>query len=202
MRVLALRHSNPGRTMFMRRWLADADKQTARDLKHEWVPYEEVSIDLVSAVVVAEDSSFVAHHGFDWGSIRSAIKHNMSGNRPLVGASTITQQLAKNLYLSGRQSIFRKVQEAIITAVIELVLPKRRILELYLNVVEWGVGIFGIGAAARQYFGVAPSELRGKEAALLAAILPDPRSQNLTASNLSTERTRRIEERMARARIP
>lgn len=186
----------------MAHWLKECDETNNRRFEHTWVRYEEISTHVIRAVIVAEDSSFVTHRGFDWESIRHAIRHNRAGNRPLIGASTISQQLAKNLFLTGKQSIVRKIQEAAITAAIELVMPKRRILELYLNVVEWGVGIFGVGAAARHHFGVAAADLDRDQAAFLAAILPDPRSYDGASAPPPWQQIQRIIERMPRARFP
>jgi monofunctional biosynthetic peptidoglycan transglycosylase len=134
-----------------------------------------VSPHLQRAVIVAEDASFYHHHGFDWAGIRGAASRNWDRGELRRGGSTITQQLAKNLYLSPEKNYLRKVHEAVITRVLEKRLSKRRILELYLNVVEWGRGIYGAEAAARHHFGKSAQDLEPAEAALLAAILPSPR---------------------------
>jgi monofunctional biosynthetic peptidoglycan transglycosylase len=126
-------------------------------------------------VIIAEDSRFRTHHGLDWEEIKDAVRHH---RERLRGASTITQQLAKNLYLSPSRSPFRKVKEAVTALRLELALPKDRILELYLNVAEWGPGVWGVGAASRTYFGVPPSRLDETQAAELAATLPFPRTAN------------------------
>jgi monofunctional biosynthetic peptidoglycan transglycosylase len=162
---------NPASTAFMDRYL---EKPGAR-LRHAWVPYSRVSEHLKRAVVAAEDAKFLDHEGFDWEAIRKAIEKNERRGKVVAGASTITQQLAKNLFLSGSRSWMRKAQEAAITWMMEQTLSKRRILELYLNVAEWGEGIFGAEAAARHHFGVPAAALTPEQAAWLAAILPSPR---------------------------
>jgi monofunctional biosynthetic peptidoglycan transglycosylase len=126
-------------------------------------------------VVVAEDAKFLDHEGFDWEAIQEALARNKQKGKVVAGASTISQQLAKNLFLSGERSWLRKGQEAIITWMIERTMSKRRILELYLNVAEWGEGVFGAEAAARYHFGVPASALNAEQGAWLAAILPSPR---------------------------
>ena len=130
---------------------------------------------LKRAVVAAEDARFLDHEGFDWDMIQKAIVRNEKRGRVVAGASTISQQLAKNLFLSGERSWLRKGQEAIITWMLEDVLSKRRILELYLNLAEWGDGVFGAEAAARQHFGVSAAALSPEQAAWLAVVLPSPR---------------------------
>jgi len=126
-------------------------------------------------VVAAEDAKFVGHEGFDWEAISKAIEKNEKKGRVVSGASTISQQLAKNLFLSGERSWLRKGQEAVITWMLESTLSKRRILELYLNFAEWGDGVFGAEAAARRHFGVNAASLSASQSAFLAAILPSPR---------------------------
>ena len=166
----------PESTAFMER---SFDALQAKDprarLKHQWVPYERISVHLKRAVVAAEDARFLDHEGFDWDMIQKAIVRNEKRGRVVAGASTISQQLAKNLFLSGERSWLRKGQEAIITWMLEDLLSKRRILELYLNVAEWGDGVFGAEAAARQHFGVSAAALNAEQAAWLAVVLPSPR---------------------------
>jgi monofunctional biosynthetic peptidoglycan transglycosylase len=144
-------------------------------LRREWMPYARISVHLKRAVVAAEDAKFLDHEGFDWEAIREAMAKNQQKGRVVAGASTISQQLAKNLFLSGERSWLRKGQEAAITWMLEHTLSKRRILELYLNLAEWGDGVFGAEAAARYHFGVPASALGPTQAAWLAAILPSPR---------------------------
>jgi monofunctional biosynthetic peptidoglycan transglycosylase len=167
---------HPEGTAFMEQRLESlrATRPNAR-LEHTWVPYDRISVHLKRAVVVAEDARFVAHDGFDWEAIQEAMAKNQREGRVVAGASTITQQLAKNLFLSGERSWLRKGQEAIITWMLENTMTKRRILELYLNVAEWGDGVFGAEAAARHHFGVSAAALDAGQAAWLAAILPSPR---------------------------
>jgi monofunctional biosynthetic peptidoglycan transglycosylase len=174
--VLYWGHYEPSTSAFMERRL---EAQRARNpkawLKHQWVAYERISAHLKRAVVAAEDARFLDHEGFDWEAIVQARVKNEQRGRIVAGASTISQQLAKNLFLSGERSWLRKGQEALITWMIENTMSKRRILELYLNYAEWGDGVFGAEAAARHHFGVPASALTPEQAAWLAAILPSPR---------------------------
>jgi monofunctional biosynthetic peptidoglycan transglycosylase len=140
-----------------------------------WVPFSEVSPFLIKAVLIAEDDKFWRHEGFDYEAIKKAVEKDLKAGRLRAGGSTVTQQLARNLYLSPEKTLLRKMREALITWRMEKVLSKKRILELYLNVVEWGEGIFGIEAASRHYYGKNSSELTPQEAARLAAVLPNPR---------------------------
>lgn len=174
--VLYWSRYNPSSTAFMDRSLhALQEMEPKSRLKQQWVPYERISANLKRAVVAAEDARFLDHEGFDWEMIQKALVKNEKRGRVVAGASTISQQLAKNLFLSGERSWLRKGQEAIITWMLEDVLSKRRILELYLNVAEWGDGVFGAEAAARYHFGVPASALSAEQAAWLAVILPSPR---------------------------
>ncbi|HSW83333.1 MAG TPA: monofunctional biosynthetic peptidoglycan transglycosylase, partial [Usitatibacter sp.] len=154
-RVWWWKDHNPQSTAFIQ---ARMEQLRARDpqakLRHSWVPYERVATSLKRAVVVAEDAKFADHEGFDWEAIEKAREKNLKKGRIVAGGSTISQQLAKNLFLSGERSALRKGQEALITVMIEHVMDKRRILEIYLNVIEWGEGVFGAEAAARHYYGV------------------------------------------------
>jgi len=143
-----------------------------------WVVFSKISSYLIKAVLIAEDDKFWKHEGFDYEAIQKAIEKDLKARKYKVGASTITQQLVKNLYLSPEKSVIRKISEALITWRMEKVLSKRRILELYLNVAEWGEGIFGVEAASRHYFGKSSSELTPEEAARLASVLPNPRKYN------------------------
>ncbi len=166
----------PSTTAFMERSLETLQaKDPQAQLEHKWVPYERISIHLKRAVVAAEDARFLDHEGFDWAAIQKAIEKNEKKGRVVAGASTISQQLAKNLFLSGERSWLRKGQEAIITWMLEDTLSKQRILELYLNVAEWGDGVFGAEAAARHHFGVGAAALNAEQAAWLAVVLPSPR---------------------------
>lgn len=145
----------------------------APHIHYTWVAYEAMAPDLALAVVAAEDQKFPHHHGFDMVAIRSALQESAQG-RPLRGASTISQQVSKNLFLWPGRNFFRKGLEAWFTLLIELVWPKQRILEVYLNIVELGQLTFGVEAASQRFFGKPASQLNRQEAALLAAVLPNP----------------------------
>ena len=167
---------DPDATAFMRARLEQMRERDPRaSLKHAWIPYARVSPHLKRAIVVAEDARFVDHEGFDWEAIEKAREKNRRKGRIVAGGSTISQQLAKNLFLSGERTPWRKGQEALITVMIEHVMDKRRILEIYLNVIEWGEGVFGAEAAARHYFGRRAADLGPEDAARLAAMVPNPR---------------------------
>jgi len=167
---------DPGQTPFMRRELVRLREADPRSqLRHQWVHFGQISVHLKRAVIAAEDANFTAHDGVDWDAIERAYEQNRRRGRVVRGGSTITMQLAKNLFLSGERSYLRKGQELVIAYMIETVMTKRRILELYLNVAEWGVGVFGAQAAARHYFGVSALQLGPWEAARMAAMLPRPR---------------------------
>jgi monofunctional biosynthetic peptidoglycan transglycosylase len=174
--ILWWAHNAPAGTAFMERRL---DELRAKDprarLQHRWVPYARISPELKRAVIAAEDAKFLDHEGFDWEAIQKAMEKNERRGKVVAGASTLSQQLAKNLFLSGARSWLRKAQEAVITAMLEHALDKRRILELYLNFAEWGEGVFGAEAAARHHFGVGAAQLDAAQAVWLAAILPSPR---------------------------
>jgi monofunctional biosynthetic peptidoglycan transglycosylase len=166
--VLALRWIPPPTTSFM--------LQHEGQPHHRWVAWSEISPHVAMAVIAAEDQKFPQHHGFDFASISSALSGEEERRlRSLRGASTISQQVAKNLFLWPGRSVLRKGFEAWLTLWIEALWPKRRILEVYLNVAEFGPGIFGVGAASAAYFGIPPARLGPFEAARLAAVLPDPR---------------------------
>lgn len=144
-------------------------------LKQTWVPITNISANLQRAVMTAEDAKFNTHNGFDWEGIKRAYEKNIKRGKIVAGGSTISQQLAKNLFLSASKTPWRKAQEAIITMMIELIMPKQRILELYLNLVEWGNGVFGAQAAAQHYFQLSANRLTKYQSATLAAMLPNPR---------------------------
>jgi monofunctional biosynthetic peptidoglycan transglycosylase len=161
--VLWWKWVNPGTTSFQSQRLDEArQKNPNAELKRQWVPYEKISTHLKRAVVAAEDDKFIDHEGFDWEGIQKALEKNQKKGKVVAGGSTISQQLAKNLLLSPTKSFLRKGEEAIITVWIELLWDKRRILEVYLNVVEWGDGVFGAEAAARRYFNVTAAQLGGR----------------------------------------
>ncbi len=202
--VVYLNAFNPSSTAFMNRRLeALREKNPGAKLHYQWVPYERISVNLKRAVVAAEDARFLDHEGFDWEAIEKAMQKNERKGRIVAGASTISQQLAKNLFLSGERSWLRKGEEAAITWMLEHVMSKRRILELYLNVAEWGDGVFGAEAAARYHFGTSAASLGPEQAAFLAVILPSPRRYDRT--KLTPYLARRIDTilaRMGSAEIP
>jgi monofunctional biosynthetic peptidoglycan transglycosylase len=175
--VAALASRPPATTAFIERWRATQRAAGRSDrVERAWVPYARISPHLKRAVLVAEDVNFFSHTGFDLGEIRQAIGKSIDEGVPPRGASTITQQLAKNLWLSPSRNPLRKVKEAILTWQLERRLGKTRILELYLNVVEFGPGVWGAEAAARHYFARPAVELDEDQAARLAAVLPSPAS--------------------------
>ena len=167
---------DPGPTAFMQARLARMQEKNPRAaLRQQWVPYSRISVSLKRAIVAAEDAKFLAHEGFDWDGIQKAYEKNLKQGKIVSGGSTISQQLAKNLFLSGDRTWWRKAEEAIITVMMETIMTKRRILEIYLNVIEWGDGVFGAEAAARYHFGIGADRLSGEQAAQLAAMVPSPR---------------------------
>lgn len=172
-------------------------------LRHRWVPYERISIHLKRAVIAAEDGKFLDHEGFDWDALQRAYEKNLRKGRVVAGGSTISQQLAKNLFLSSQRTPWRKAQEAVITVMLEAVMSKRRILEIYLNVIEWGNGVFGAEAAARHYFRTSAAALGPDQAARLAAMVPNPRfyDRHRNTPHLSRQ-TRVILARMSGTTVP
>ena len=175
--VLYWNQFEPDFTSFMERRLQEMrERNPAAKIRQQWVPYERISPHLKRAVVAAEDARFLDHEGFDWDAIQKAMARNEQHGKIVAGASTLSQQVAKNLFLSGSRSWLRKGQEAILTWMLETTLSKRRILELYLNFAEWGEGgVFGAEAAARHHFGLTAAALGPEQSAWLAAILPSPR---------------------------
>ncbi len=195
---------NPDSTAFMRTRLERLrESEPGATLQHRWVPYKQMSVHLKRAVIAAEDSRFVEHDGFDWTGIRKAYEKNRREGEVVAGGSTITQQLAKNLFLPGHRAWWRKAQEAAITVMIELIMDKRRILEVYLNVIEWGEGVFGAEAAARYHFGIAAAELSPEQAARLAAMVPSPRRYGPGDNTAYLQRrTQILLARMNAVRVP
>lgn len=192
--VGALARHNPTSTALMDSRAEKAAKEKRAVPKQwSWVPLSRISSHLQRAVIAAEDASFFTHEGFDWEGIREAALHNFEAGEMKRGGSTITQQLAKNLYLSSERSLIRKTREALITRSLEHHLTKERILELYLNVAEWGRGVYGAEAAARHHFGKSAAELTLDEAAWLAAILPSPQRYDPIRKTVAlTKRHQRI----------
>ncbi len=202
--VVYWRTHNPATSAFMQQRLAQLREQNPQaDLQHYWVPYRQISHHLKQAVVASEDGRFMRHTGFDIDAMEIAWKKNLEQRKWAAGGSTISQQLAKNLLLSGDKTLGRKLQEALITLMLEQLLSKERILELYLNMIEWGEGVFGAEAAARHYFNVPASALSARQAALLASMIPNPRyyDKNRHAPRL-LNKTRIIETRMRAAKVP
>ena len=202
--VLYWVHENPRSTSFMdARFEALRKKRPQAKIVHAWVPYSSISVHLKRAIIAAEDARFIDHEGFDWDGIERAMDKNQRKGKLVAGGSTITQQLAKNLFLSGERSWLRKGQEAIIAAMLEGVMKKRRIFEIYLNVVEWGDDVFGAEAAAARYFGVHASQLSPEQAARLAAMLPRPRFyQRNRDSQYLARYSSTILARMPQAKVP
>ncbi|GAB4168420.1 MAG: monofunctional biosynthetic peptidoglycan transglycosylase [Rhodocyclaceae bacterium] len=202
--VLWWRHSDPGMTRFMEIRLEELRAADARArIRHQWVGYERISIHLKRAVVAAEDDRFIEHEGFDWEAMQKAIEKNRRKGRAVSGGSTISQQLAKNLFLSPAKTPWRKAEEALITLMLETCLSKRRILEIYLNVVEWGNGVFGAEAAARHYYGVPAALLGPEQAARLAVLLPNPRKyERISGSAVLARHAASIQARMQRSEVP
>jgi monofunctional biosynthetic peptidoglycan transglycosylase len=185
------KRSNPSSTAMMDQRASQA-RARGEEVKRvqTWVPYDKISRNLTRAVLAGEDSRFFDHAGFDWEEIRKALEEDWNEGEFKRGASTITQQLAKNLFLSTSKNPLRKLHEAVITMEMEWILSKRRILEIYLNVIEWGDGIYGAEAAAQEYFNTSAAALSADQAAFLSAIIPSPNG----AFDPSTHR-RRVERR-------
>lgn len=195
---------NPSSTSFMRQQQAVLrEKKPNARLQHKWVPYHRISNHLKRAIIAAEDSNFSGHEGVDWVAMQKAFEKNSRKGKVVAGGSTITQQLAKNLFLSGERSYLRKGQEVVITYMLEFWMDKERIFEIYLNVVEWGNGVFGAEAAARYYYGVSAASLGPAQAARLAAMLPRPRYYDKhRGSAYLARRTELILRRMSAAELP
>jgi len=189
--------NNPESTAFMRARLEILqDKNPKAQLRQQWVPYTRISGHLKRAIIAAEDAKFVSHSGFDWDGIQKAYEKNLREGEIVAGGSTITQQLAKNLFFSGERTWWRKAQEAVVAVMIETVMSKRRILEIYLNVIEWGEGVFGAEAAARLHYGTTAAGLSAEQAARLASIVPSPRRYGPASDTAYLQR--RTQTRLAR----
>ncbi|SES80326.1 monofunctional biosynthetic peptidoglycan transglycosylase [Nitrosomonas marina] len=202
--VLYWKHNNPPSSAFMEsRMKILREENPAASLRHTWVPYRKISYEMKRAIIVAEDSKFLQHKGFDYDAIRNALKKNLSQGQITVGGSTISQQLAKNLFLSEQKSVWRKFQEAIITVMLETVMSKQRILEIYLNMIEWGNGVFGVEAAAQHYFGRSSASLTKRQATYLAAMVTNPRfyDKNQNSPHLLRKRDILL-NRLHSAKIP
>ena len=182
--VRELRAKNPTSTAFMQLREREAAAK-GKPLRHEhrWLAYSRISPNLKRAVLVAEDDAFWQHEGVDLEQLRATVEQDLIKGKPMRGASTITQQLAKNLYLSPSRDPLRKVRELIIARRLEAALPKERIFELYLNLIEWGDGVWGADAAARRYFGVSASSLTPAQAAIMAGAIINPRRYVVSRPN-------------------
>lgn len=199
--VARLAKETPGATAMMRQRQQEARARGRKPRKQQsWIPISRVSRHLVHAVLSSEDQRFFGHEGVDWDAIRKSAETNWERGRLARGGSTITQQLAKNLFFSTHKTLLRKLQELLVARWLEDDLSKRRILELYLNVIEWGDGVYGCEAAARRYYGKSAADLDEREAAGLAAMIPNPRRINPRVSAARHERaTRRVLWLMAHA---
>lgn len=202
--VIFWNYSNPATSAFMEDRLDILQERNPDStLKHVWVPYERISPHLKRAIIAAEDGRFLDHEGFDFEAIQKAYEKNIQKGKLVAGGSTISQQLAKNLFLSSQKTPWRKAEEAIITVMLENVMSKRRILEIYLNVIEWGNGVFGAEAAARHYFRASAASLTAGQAARLAAIVPNPRFYDRNRNTpWVAKKTQIILNRMPASRIP
>lgn len=194
----------PTQTAFMRVRLEEADTEGRRlPLQYQWVEYTAIAPALKRALVVAEDAKFLDHDGFDWEGLEAAYEKNVRQGRIVAGGSTISQQLAKNLFLSPQRTWGRKAEEAVLTVLVEQLLDKNRIFTLYLNTIEWGEGIFGAQAAAQHYFGVSARSLTPWQAAQLAAMVPNPRYYDKHRQDRRLWRKARIiVARMPQAEVP
>jgi monofunctional glycosyltransferase len=202
MAVGALRFVDPWTTAFMleRQHAASSSNEKGFVLRQLWVDRERMSPHLVRALVAAEDAHFTQHHGFDFDAMTAALEHNLDG-KTKRGGSTLTQQLAKNLFLWPSRSVVRKAIEAYFTVLLEACLSKRRIIELHLNVAEYGNGLYGVEMASRHYFGKSSAALTPEEAAALVVVLPAPRSRRANApSPAMRERSLWVLDQMDRLR--
>jgi monofunctional biosynthetic peptidoglycan transglycosylase len=195
---------NPSTSAFMEQRLEVLQsKKPDAELRYQWVPYNRISNNLKRALIAAEDSKFLDHEGFDWEGIQKAYEKNQKKGKIVAGGSTISQQLAKNLFLSSRKAFWRKGEEAVITVMLEQMMSKRRILEIYLNVIEWGNGVFGAEAAARHYYKTSASSLSAEQSARLASMVPNPRYFDTHRNSRGLERkTSIILARMNQVQAP
>ncbi len=195
---------NPSTSAFMAQRLEVLQgKNPEAGLRHQWVPYNRISMNLKRALIAAEDSKFLDHEGFDWEGIQKAYEKNLKKGKIVAGGSTISQQLAKNLFLSGSRTPWRKAEEAAVTLMLEQMMGKRRILEIYLNVIEWGNGVFGAEAAARHYYKTSAANLSAEQAARMAAMVPRPRYYDTHRNSRGLERqTAVILARMNQVQAP
>ena len=201
--VAYLKKNCPRKTTFMEyREKVWKEKGIKKKITNTWVPLSSISPYVMKAVIIAEDDKFWSHDGFDFEAMQKALEKDIKKKKFKAGGSTISQQLAKNLYLSPAKNPVRKIKEAILTWRLERQLSKRRIMELYLNVVEWGDGVFGIEAAARKHYGKSAAGLTAREAAELAAVIPNPRRYKTDGTSRYVEnQSERIYQIMVRRGI-
>ena len=195
---------SPGESAFMETRLEHLqEKDEKATLRHQWVNYNQISINIKQAVIAAEDAKFIDHEGFDWDGIEKAYEKNKRRKKIVAGGSTISQQLAKNLFLSNQRTPWRKAEETIITLMLETILSKQRILEIYLNVIEWGNNVYGIEAASLRYFSSHAKDLNSFQSAKLASMIPNPKyyERHQDASGL-IERSGIILSRMNAIQVP
>ncbi len=195
---------NPENSAFMEERLEVLqEKNPDAELRHRWVAYNQISPHLKRALIASEDAKFLDHEGFDWEGIQTAWEKNLKKGKVVAGGSTISQQLAKNLFLSGKRTPWRKLEEAVITVMMEQMMSKRRIFEIYLNVIEWGNGVFGAEAASRHYYRKSARNLSPAEAAKMAAMVPNPRFYDTHRQDRRLLRKARIiQRRMYYAEYP
>lgn len=195
---------NPSSTAFMDTRLAVMQKENPKaKLKHRWVAYPKISNNLKRAVIASEDTKFLQHQGFDWEGIKLAVEKNLKKGKFVAGGSTISQQLAKNLFLSSDRTLWRKLEEVLITLMLESMLSKQRIFEIYLNVIEWGNGIFGAEAAAQHYYNKDVYRLSTTQAAKLAVMVPNPRFYDKHRNTrYLNQRTATIRARLRLVKVP
>ncbi len=195
---------NPSESAFMERRLEHLqEKDEKATLRHQWVNYNQISMHIKQAVIAAEDAKFIDHEGFDWEGIEKAYEKNKRRKKIVAGGSTISQQLAKNLFLSNQRTPWRKIEETMITLMLETILSKQRILEIYLNVIEWGNNVYGIEAASQRYFSAHAKELNSFQSAKLASMIPNPKyyERHQDSSGL-IERSVIILSRMNAVQVP
>ncbi len=195
---------NPSESAFMERRLEHLqEKDEKATLRNQWVNYKQISIHIKQAVIAAEDAKFIDHEGFDWEGIEKAYEKNKRRKKIVAGGSTISQQLAKNLFLSNQRTPWRKIEETIITLMLETILSKQRILEIYLNVIEWGNNVYGIEAASLRYFSSHAKDLNSFQSAKLASMIPNPKyyERHQDTSGL-IERSGIILSRMNAVQVP
>lgn len=195
---------NPSSTSFMDARLFVLQQQNPQaNLKQQWLAYHQISNNVKRAVIASEDAKFLQHHGFDWDGIKHAMEKNFKNRRLAAGGSTITQQLAKNLFLSSDKTLLRKLDEVVITVMLENMMSKQRILEIYLNVIEWGHDVFGVQAAAQHYYHQSAHSMTTTQAAKLAVMIPRPRYYDKHRhTRYLNRRTATIRARLKLVKVP